>query len=341
MSLEELVLELVIQHPCVILPDFGGFVTQPVSATIDITTGMMYPPSKKVLFNKNLIQNDGLLVHHFATKNQINFADAQTQVQIQIQQINNQIQRSKVLEFGQIGTFQLDADGILRFEQNRYFNFLLSAHGLKQMLVFIPKAAIKQEEIPSNEPEIVLENERVGDTISNDQKVRKVNFKKLAKYAAAAAIVLPIAFYSFWIPTQTSALEGKMISLKDFNPFSSKEVTVYTKKKITLPEKIEVEKEEQAVKAIEIPDEVAEVKIVESTKPAVSNVKFHFIVGCFASEANANNLVAQLKAKGFDGQIVPGGNLIRVSAGAANNQESLNALTQKANNSGWSGWVLK
>jgi hypothetical protein len=47
------------------------------------------------------------------------------------------------------------------------------------------------------------------------------------KYVAAAACFLPIAFYSFWIPTKTNALESGMISINDFNPFNAVKPAIY------------------------------------------------------------------------------------------------------------------
>jgi DedD protein len=74
---------------------------------------------------------------------------------------------------------------------------------------------------------------------------------------------------------------------------------------------------------------------------ANSEDKFHFIVGCFSNQENANNLVATLQSKGFHAQIVPGGTLIRVSAGSAQNEQELSQLTEKAKSQGLTGWVLK
>ena len=56
------------------------------------------------------------------------------------------------------------------------------------------------------------------------------------KYAAAACL-LPLAFYSFWIPTHSGVLESGLISFKDFNPFYKKELGAYFKQNIVIQEK--------------------------------------------------------------------------------------------------------
>ena len=43
------------------IPGFGGFVANEVSAKINKKTGVISPPSKEILFNKNLINEDILL----------------------------------------------------------------------------------------------------------------------------------------------------------------------------------------------------------------------------------------------------------------------------------------
>ena len=62
-SIEQLIGDLLIQHNCVIVPSFGGFVAQKISAKIDFKSGKILPPSKSLLFNRQLINNDGLLAN--------------------------------------------------------------------------------------------------------------------------------------------------------------------------------------------------------------------------------------------------------------------------------------
>jgi cell division septation protein DedD len=64
------------------------------------------------------------------------------------------------------------------------------------------------------------------------------------------------------------------------------------------------------------------------------------IVGCFQLEENAQNLVLDLKSKGFEASIAgtaPNG-LIRVAAGSAVNREQLEETYIKAKQSGLDVW---
>jgi len=63
-KIEQHIFELLFQHDCVILSDFGGFVANYVSAKVDNSTQRIFPPAKTVIFNKYLSNNDGLLAHN-------------------------------------------------------------------------------------------------------------------------------------------------------------------------------------------------------------------------------------------------------------------------------------
>ena len=62
-KIDQHIFELLFQHDCVILSDFGGFVANYVSAKVDENTRRIFPPAKTVIFNKYLTNNDGLLAH--------------------------------------------------------------------------------------------------------------------------------------------------------------------------------------------------------------------------------------------------------------------------------------
>ena len=68
--------ELLYQHDCVIVPEFGGFVANYCSAKIHPTQHTFTPPSKSIVFNSNLKNNDGLLANHIALAENTNYPEA-------------------------------------------------------------------------------------------------------------------------------------------------------------------------------------------------------------------------------------------------------------------------
>ena len=63
MQLETYISDLLYRYECVIIPEFGAFLTQPVSAKVDISSNTFYPPKKVLSFNEQLKNNDGLLAN--------------------------------------------------------------------------------------------------------------------------------------------------------------------------------------------------------------------------------------------------------------------------------------
>ena len=49
-----------------VVPGFGAFLTRSYAAEINPATHMLRPPSKRVVFNARIQDNDGLLAQHIA-----------------------------------------------------------------------------------------------------------------------------------------------------------------------------------------------------------------------------------------------------------------------------------
>lgn len=353
LSIEEILCDLLLNHSCVIIPKFGGFVAKQTSAKVDLERNLVIPPSKHLLFNKHLIANDGLLINEIATKNKLSFQDSESRVSTFVDEINLQLKTSKHYELPKIGVFHLDAEGNINFEQDRYFNFLLNAYGLTSVQ-FVSK-------LQAEKTEVEIEKETPVIPISEGKS-------KLWKYAAAACI-LPLAFYSIWIPTRSNVLESGMISLNDFNPFYKQEIGSYKKKPLELTKEIYPKSFEDKItqetdsyfadfqldsnhKLKVRMNEKIELLQNEIENPNVSEIvteiqnsndskKFQYVLGCFANPTNATNFYNKLKNAGLDVSKSSAGFLIRITVGATNDLDSLQEEISKANNLGYRGWILK
>jgi hypothetical protein len=62
-SVEQSIRELLFEQECVVLPGFGGFITNYKSAEIDYITNILSPPTKAISFNRQLRNDDGILTH--------------------------------------------------------------------------------------------------------------------------------------------------------------------------------------------------------------------------------------------------------------------------------------
>jgi hypothetical protein len=328
----------------VVLPNFGGFVSKTISAQIDFEKGILQAPYKQLLFNRNLINDDGLVLAEYARLNGLYYQEGVSQLTDFTGKLNADLAQGKQVSIPKLGIFTKDADGIVRFEQDRHFNLLLSSYGLSNV-TFVPNQV--QEETP-----IIQLN-----PVSTEESTQK-NPTKFWKYAAAACL-LPFAFYSFWIPMKTDVLHSGLISYKDFNPLRGKMTVRYAEKQIAPFEKSVANEanidqqlstvepggiglyqyDESTVFAVKIPNLETKATAVVETSSVKAN--FEYIVGCFSEERNANNFVQKLQAEGFNAHILPGGTLIRVSAGSAVNQTEIQAIKSQVNSKGIEGWICK
>jgi hypothetical protein len=349
-KIEDLVSSLLLRHSCVIIPNFGGFVAKTISAKLDLDRGLFLAPSKQLLFNKNLLNNDGLLISEYASINAIEYSKSQSEIEEFVLDLKSKLNSKQSVHIERVGKLSYDLEGNLVFEQERYFNLLLSSYGLSQVQ-FI---ANKEPEI--NEPSFKEKK------INLNAPIRKINY---LKYAAAACL-LPLAFYSFWIPTHSGVLESGLISFKDFNPFYKKEIGDYSQQKMATQQNDVLEKnvfENQITtsknhriglfkfdKGINIPIRIEEKKIVkeildvkiENFQNKISNtIAFEYIIGCFSNKENALVLISKLKKEGFAAQLAGGSPLVRVSIGSAYSDLQMQTIIQKANEKGYKGWILK
>ena len=102
MNLATYIKDLLYRYDCVIVPDFGGFVTKRISAKINETTHQFFPPSKQLSFNRNLNNNDGLLANYIASVENISFEKASNAIALSVIKWQNEIQ-TKPIDLEAIG----------------------------------------------------------------------------------------------------------------------------------------------------------------------------------------------------------------------------------------------
>ena len=71
MLLQPYIKDLLYQHECVTIPNFGAFLTRSIHVLIHPDTGVFNPTRKEVGFNQLLTSNDGILANYIAKKENI------------------------------------------------------------------------------------------------------------------------------------------------------------------------------------------------------------------------------------------------------------------------------
>lgn len=178
MMLTSYIRELLYRYDCVIVPNFGGFVTNTINT--QLIDGAFYPPTKKVSFNAQLQHNDGLLANEVASVLEISFEEAVAKISEAVAEWK-EIVKENALEIEGIGSLELNKEDQLVFKPNNTINFLTSSFGFSPVnSSIIERVEEKVIPLPVVNSEEILEEETT---------VKKPTFR-INRYAAAAAILL-------------------------------------------------------------------------------------------------------------------------------------------------------
>jgi len=177
MILANYIKDLLYRYDCVIVPNFGGFITNRMSATYNSHTSNFLPPFKQIAFNNNLKENDGLLTNYIASVEGISFEDANKTLATVVNNWKVQLQKDAI-ELAQVGTLSLNENQQIIFEPNTEVNYLAESFGLATVVT--SEIERKQANVKPLVPVTNTANNRVLPT--------------LLKYAATAAILLTLGY---------------------------------------------------------------------------------------------------------------------------------------------------
>lgn len=194
-----------LQHPLVVIPGFGGFVKDYISAELDEKRNRIHPPKNTIAFNPRLVHNDGLLVAAWAAEYEVSYADADNQLTDAIAELRFRLSNGENVEWAHIGRLQQTASQHILFEPTSNTQTEDEFFGLKPVSI---------REIETDNVDKV--RQLVGADGAVATKVRTLPIKRIASYAAAAVTV----GFLMWMPMQTGVLsKGKSLA-HQLNPFA-------------------------------------------------------------------------------------------------------------------------
>lgn len=122
-------IELLKDNECVIVPEFGAFISQRRSATIDYANHRFMPPYKELVFNNKLTNNDDLLLNYIMQKENITKDEALDKIQKFVNQSAAILDVNFELELEGLGKLR-NFSGDYVFETKKDINILGDAFGL-------------------------------------------------------------------------------------------------------------------------------------------------------------------------------------------------------------------
>ncbi len=305
MQLDQYIRDLLYRYECVILPEFGAFLTQYQSAQVHETTHAFYPPKKKLSFNSQLTTNDGLLANYIATAEMIPHEAANAKIATYVRQLWDTLHNGGTQELSNVGSLSLSADNNLQFEPSYHLNYLTNSFGLASFTAPAVAREVYKEQV------VALE-EKAPIAFTPERRNRG-----WLKYAAIALIGLSIAG------------TGGFTYIKDVEAHN---MASQEEAKELLDTKIQ--------EATFVIDNPLPAITLEITQP---KGKYHVVAGAFRMEENAQKRVAQLKVKGYNAREI-GANkfgLHQVVYGSySDSQEALQALRTVRQSDNKEAWLL-
>jgi len=272
MRTENYIAELLYRYNCIVVPNFGAFLTRSKSAVLIEDTQSFYPPTKVISFNKQLTDNDGILVSYIASAEETNYEVALENVTLEVHEWKRLLKEGTHLVFDDIGKLWQNKDGKLLFEPQKEVNYLTSSFGLTSFVSNpVTREVLKEE--------VVQLEEKIPFMITPEQR-KKGNYRPFLKYAAVVLLALSAGFASYTAYNRditTTQLAEK--EAKEFVNQSIQTATFFDSAPLELP-------------AVRIATET-------KAKPA-----HHVIAGAFRDKKNAERKVNQLRRKGFEATIV-------------------------------------
>jgi len=280
--------ELLFGHDCVIVPGFGGFIGNYTPARIDKSADTFYPPVRQISFNRNLSNNDGLLIGKISESLKVNYRDARELTGEYVDNARRKIERGDKVVFDKIGVFFHDHEGNLQFEPDRSANYYLGSYGLDSFHCIpaegynLRKRIMKEEAFPG---------------------ARQVSLRKILW---RAAVIIPLLSVLVAVPLKTDLFKTRVNS-STMNPLVTEEFENNRKvldetMKIDIPVvSVEAPKAETVVPAKPANPGPEKPAYVE---PAKQGANFYLITGSFKSEENAVLQVSMLKEAGFQPEIL-------------------------------------
>ena len=346
MNLYNTIYQLVCENDCVIIPDFGGFVTNSFPADVDFSRQEFCPPSRKVAFNENLSLSDGLLLNYISQTENVSWAEANDLVKSFVCEINANLAEGKSISFEGLGDFSRRTGTLVFVPEST--NLLEDSFGLTSFNF----PMLPSESKPHVESAIIK--------IKSDKDKKKGKKTKsavvwLLSAAAVIAGLVCLSLYMGWFDKIFNKPNNDNTVLAGFGVGGNTEqVTETTEETSVIINDIDEQATEEAVETEEVITEEPFVEEVETEEQGAfeqkyetannDDIKVHIIAGCFANYSNAENVYNDMTSKGLSATILPQDKgLYKVSVkGFANIQDAcaeLQGLKELTGNE--SLWVMK
>ena len=324
---------LLYENNKVIIPGFGGLVATYQHASIDQVQGVFSPPAKDLVFNPNLITNDGLLINHIKSRYNISFAEAEKAVADFVTDAKATFGRRENVIIPEVGKLFKDYEGNIQFVSDSN-NFNSQSYGLPAVKFYpvlrdrIPNPAATTAGAAATAA--ATSGGAAGDTVTTataesiptevDKEVDYYLQKAIPFLAGLAILVVAVSVYLVMSKDSNTRVNDGSALVE-----SIEESQIRVNQKPALEDET-VYTEEGVILEDEVPtSDISTVPPVVDTEGetlAPNQKECVIIIGGFKNKGNIEKLIQRIYEAGYDAYTDRKGNLTRVGAMFAYTRES-------------------
>lgn len=325
---------LLLRHDCVIVPGFGAFIKSRTAARYDSDSDTWFPMMSEIRFNREVNQDDGLLVNSYSRKYRLSFHDARELLARDIHALRETLNSDGEIAVGRIGTINVDGERLI-------FHPFKNAEASSRELGFIPVRAKSPGEQPTNNDAEASANIEKSVRRNDDSRYYNIRVNRTFVKVAASLLLLAVVALSIFIPYTGDRQEDRA-SVVPVGKIVNAAETIVRDGSVKMTSEIKAENSEPKEA-----DELENISCAPSNNPlenstAVDEPEYFLIVATFKTEKEAENFMKANQST-YKLSIAPSKTLYRVSAKAGNDKaELLRELNSAAFNNAFSeAWIWK
>ncbi len=286
-SIDHHIFNLLFEQDCVVVPNFGGFITNYKKATLE--EGKISPTSRWVAFNGLLNTDDGLLTNYIAKVENVSREEASKHLKSFVDGIKTNLDEKQVVTFNKIGSFSSNQEDKVVFFPDNGLNFYAECFGLPSILA--PKRRSQPVSLPVVHAEVksALPASMQPLITTDRQPVVPSYPRKKIKLLPAVATLLVAVLIGVWSLRSKSVNRTNLGSVLPFTTQDSEKSNVQA----------EVNKPTEEAPSEPLPQAVEE-KTSNDTKVG----QYFVIVGSFGNRENAEKYLMAIKEEGFSQALI-------------------------------------
>lgn len=344
---------LLLNHDCVIVPGFGGFVTHHVAARFDDSDNTMLPPMVTVGFNPQLTLNDSLLAQSYVDAYDVSYPEALREIESEVQELRLMLAEHGYFEIHSVGKLYIGKQGLYEFEP-------FEAGLLVPRLYALTGVDTNDREAFITHKETVKEVAVIQPDVTNDTEQERtitISVSTLRRVAVACAVALVLLSLPFLRHDDRTQQLLSSIDTSIFGFFTPREAET---PKVVMAEKpvyhVYVTKKQATKPAEELPtlaqpEKAAESELSLEAQPveaqpvdAKPNKKFTVVLAAQVTQKNAEAYVADLKSRGYkEARTIGEGKSRKVVYGSFASEDDAHKMkrTMASSKEFESAWILK